>query len=844
MLGPRQSNYVGPEGPKDAKIALVGEAPGAVELRFGRPFVGPAGDLLNQLLLGAGIQRSQCYVTNVIKEKPEDTEKKSNDISTITDLSKKVPIETEAFKGYKALLQKELESTSANIFVAFGNIPLYTLTGIHPAKITKRRGSIYPCTLVEGRKVLACIHPAACLHGPDGKGMYIWKHLIMADLRKAVEESESPSMPDNKWDYIIEPTYDESIEYLKRIKQSAKIISFDIEVVNLEVSCISIATSWNTYNEATQKDICGISMSIPFTKYGSPYFNPDQELEVWRLIGMILQDNSIKKIGQNIIFDTQFLFRKYGLITNNIDDTMIAQAILSPDFPKGLDFITSMYTNEPYYKDDGKQYLKIGGSDEAFWLYNAKDSAVCLEAFPSLIRDIQKMGNEKTYEAQRDLVPILTYMSERGIRMDMEGLQNESARIGDRVSELSETLNRMCGYDINPASPKQLAEYFYSVKGYKPYRKRGTSSVTTDEDALKRLARKGAPEASILLEIRRLSKLKGTYLDVSLDSDGRIRCSYNPVGTETGRLSSSKNIWGTGGNLQNSPPEFLQFMMADDGYMVFEMDLSQAENRLVAYLAPEPAMIETFERGIDVHAKTGSLISGLPIDEVIAQDKEGITCPLGGGRFTWRFWGKKANHGLNYDLGYKTFAFYYEIPENDARYIVTRYHQVYPGVRQYHRTVQAELSKSRALTNLFGRKRLFMDRWGDSIFKEGYAFLPQSTVADKINRHALIPIYYSQGSFGPVELLNQVHDSIKFQIPVSIGFNNIALILMEIKTLMEQPLEYRLKQFTIPVECKVGTRMASYHPENSPLGNMKKVALDGTLSRQLEETWNTFIKQS
>jgi DNA polymerase I-like protein with 3'-5' exonuclease and polymerase domains len=104
--------------------------------------------------------------------------------------------------------------------------------------------------------------------------------------------------------------------------------------------------------------------------------------------------------------------------------------------------------------------------------------------------------------------------------------------------------------------------YFYVTLGHKPYLSKD-GEVTCDEKALKRLSRKGIVEAEILLHYRKLTKMYGTYFEMQFDEDGRFRCSYNPVGTEQGRISSSKNIFGTGGNGQNLPEEMRELMMAD-----------------------------------------------------------------------------------------------------------------------------------------------------------------------------------------------------------------------------------------------------------------------------------------
>ena len=424
------------EGSKQSKIAIIGEAPGAKEVQARRPFVGPSGNLLNQLLQGAGIIRSDCYITNLIKEQPPKTGKKSNDISVFLDVSKKSgAIETDAYKEYKEELRLEIEKTDCNILVAMGNAVLYALTDIHPPSITKRRGSIYECTLVPGRKVMACIHPAACLHsvskleGQAGYkgGMYIWKHFIRHDLQRAKEESVDRIVKRNDFEYVIRPSYMDSKLFLENILDKCITpVAFDIEVVNLEVSCISFAYDYN--NEK-------VAISIPFTADHMEYMSVDQEMEIWNVIAKVIESPDIVKVGQNLVFDTQFLFRSYGiappLVEGILEDTMIAQGVLVPDFPKGLDFITSIYTNEPYYKDEGKKHFSgATGDDRSFWLYNAKDSAICIDALPKQLDELRQLGNIQRYRRQTDLIPILAYMSERGIRMDVEGMKEKSVEVG------------------------------------------------------------------------------------------------------------------------------------------------------------------------------------------------------------------------------------------------------------------------------------------------------------------------------------------------------------------------------------------------------------------------------
>ena len=150
--------------------------------------------------------------------------------------------------------------------------------------------------------------------------------------------------------------------------------------------------------------------------------------------------------------------------------------------------------------------------------------------------------------------------------------------------------------------------------------------------------------------------------------------------------------------MQNIPHSLLKYFLFDKDYIGYRIDLSQAENRIVAYVGNISQMIEAFENGIDVHKLTGSLIFQKPVEEITDEDG---TCALGDGTHSERFWAKKANHGLNYDLGYRSFALLYELQEREAMWIVDRYHMAYPGVRNnYHALVKRLLREGRTIENL------------------------------------------------------------------------------------------------------------------------------------------------
>lgn len=777
--------FVRPEGNLEtARIAIVGEQPGKNELVNGRPFIGAAGRELQEDLQACGLMKQDCYLTNFAKDFDEHVSKYCN-LKSMTFTAHGLEC--------KQMLLEELRGLKTNSIVACGNYAMAALTS--RSGITKWRGSVLDCPELPGKWIIPTLHPATVVWP---KSQYLNKFLIQFDLKRALSVAEN-GFGKKARKLITAPSFLDSMEYLEKVEQeglSGNTVYFDIEIYNEEISCVSFAL------------VDTEAISIPFVDQNGSYFSPQQELEILLKMGSILENPDIAKCGQNVGFDSHFFLRRYGIPACNLEDTMVAQRIIMPDYPMGLDFITSIWTDHHYYKEEGKKYFGGGGWPQ-LWQYNATDSLMCAEALPKQQGKLEQQENIPTYNRQRDIVPPLVYMQERGILVDTEGMIRENKKQREELVVLEEELNTLAGEPLNANSPKQLQKYFYGRLGYKAYVNRKTKSPTTDDTAMTRLARKGVKEASLVQGIRRLVKIIGTYIPVDddgkltkIDSDERVRSSFNPSGTRYSRISSSANIFGTGMNMQNWPHWLLKYLLFDPGYVGYRIDLSQAENRIVAYVGNITPMIEAFENGTDVHKLTAALIFQKSIDEVTTEDG---TCPIGDGTHSERFWGKKANHGLNYDLGDVTFSLTYEMQQKQASWIINRYHMAYPGVRNnYHALVKQMLRNGRVITNLMGRNTLFMDQWGDKLFKEAYSCIPQGTVGDVINERGMNYVYYNQETFSPVELLLQVHDDITLQMPKTIPFIEHARILQRIKSSLETPLlTHDGRSFVIPADITV-----------------------------------------
>jgi DNA polymerase I-like protein with 3'-5' exonuclease and polymerase domains len=298
---------------------------------------------------------------------------------------------------------------------------------------------------------------------------------LQYDLKKAKDIYHDGYAP-TKRNLKVAPNYYESTLFLEECFTSGEagaVIDFDIEIYAEQLSCISFAISPT------------IAMCIPFIDARGDYFTIQNELDIMRMIASILENPKIRKRGQNLVFDSNFLLRRYGIKVVNMDDTMIAQQILMPEFLKGLDFIASIWTDIPYYKAEGKQFMKKGGAFETLWNYNDLDSIVCAEAFPKQYARLEKQGNVPTYERQRKLIEPLTFMMEHGVKIDVEGMTKRYNDMEDDIEEAKQELSKVAGYELNALSPKQLMNYFYTQKNLKPYTKKHKptleKSMTTEE---------------------------------------------------------------------------------------------------------------------------------------------------------------------------------------------------------------------------------------------------------------------------------------------------------------------------------------------------------------------------
>jgi len=700
-----------PIGNKDADIVIVTDKP--FEAKENVWMKGTYKRLFDSLCSKAGIDLYSCYKTCVTKDRVVNFKKSKYNGSSPTPLLR---------REWKEL-REEIKEINPNVVIAVGKEPLRALTGNPTISEHNYRGSILS---TEVGKVIPVYEPSFVMK------MFDKNPIMIFDLQRAFEESKTPDLDRRDRTLLTDPSFSEIMNFLDYCKKQDK-ISFDIETFKggtdryQYIDCLGIATSPD------------YAMCIPFCKAnGKSIWSLEEEIKIYLALADVLSDESVKIIAQNAQFDISHV-EDFGMpVTNLYFDTMNAAKVIEPEFPKGLDFLTSIYTKEPYFKDE---------IDEDRWLYNAKDAAVTYEVHEGQIEDLKDKGLYDFYfEHVHPLIRVFIDVSRQGVRANQEKLNNLDDSLTSDIEEKRAKLKELTGKEINVYSVNDMREYIYEDLKMSPrYNKAG--NLDTSKDSLQEFYRRtGREEFKIMMELRKERSTVSSFTKVDVSEDGRIRTSYLVSGTDSGRLSSKKYVDGTGMNLQNRKKGIMrEIFIPDEGFRFMGADLGQAENRVVAYASNDKKMIEVVESEGDVHRENAALIFDKPVEEITDDERQ---------------MGKRITHANNYMMGIGLFSKIAKISYAKAREYQDRYFNTYPKVKVWHKEIEIQIRTTRVLENPFGRKRRFYGRLSDDTFKSAVSYIPQSTVADKLHDatheiHARLPY--------PARIVLQLHDEIFIQ---------------------------------------------------------------------------------
>jgi DNA polymerase I len=387
------------------------------------------------------------------------------------------------------------------------------------------------------------------------------------------------------------------------------------------------------------------------------------------------------------------------------------------------------------------------------WAYNCEDTVRTLECAEVETHMLQTMGLKEPNAAQQAMFyPVLDAMI-RGVRIDLAARARMAGTLLEELTKREQYFLSILGHPLNPASPKQMKALFYDDLRQKIIINRKTGQPTLDDDALETLGTREPilrPLLRRIAEYRSLGVFLATFVNAPLDSDGRMRCSYNICGTETYRLASRKNAFGTGTNLQNVPkggdeeglelPNIRNLFIPDPGYTFFDMDLKRADLYVVVWEADDQELKHMLRSGIDVHTENAKVV-GMPRQEA-----------------------KKWVHGTNYGGSPRTMAINCGITVKQAEAMQKRWFEAHPGIHKWHQRTEANLRSKHYVENQFGYRRFYFDRV-EALLPEALAWIPQSTVALTINK-IWLKIFHEVKE---AQVLLQVHDSIAGQYPTRDG---------------------------------------------------------------------------
>jgi len=797
------------EGSTRARLVLIGEALGYHEERLGRPFVGPAGFRWQDWLKQAGLQRSDFYITNVYPHKPPDTGKKTNDLGAVP---------AGELHEWTARLHERLAALDDPwLIVPTGNTALRALTGM--SSITRRRGSIYSYRDLRGRviKVIPTIHPAHVLHrNPE------WERRCIADWRRIKSDAEFRELRVPQREHLVRPTIAEVRDFLESAI-GADALAIDIETPRkLVIEALPPTKKGKARFRRTKGDrrvTCvgfsvdpHFSLTIPTTL---EYWHDQQTLDdVWATIRAVC-NLPCEKVLQNGLFDAYWLAQRGITLRNYRYDTRWLSHAMDPLDAHDLGYQASLYTREPYWKDDTKEQNDDEADStirdiETFWRYNGKDAALTRELLDVQHARAARAGRLDFYEQQyAAMFPVLLDMMLHGTALHEPTRQRERA---DRLAEtigLQDKLTALAGEPLygpkGSLSFKRLGTYLYEKLKLPVQRNRSTGGATTREVAVRSLMLRhpkvlgttDEPDApgALILRHRRVEALLRFTKDTIPDTDGRARSAYG--WTDTLRLRAGKNPCGTGNNAQNTDRELLHLYRPDPGCIFLECDLSQAEDRVVKMLTRSRRLIER-ARAMpwenDEHRRAAALIYHVDAAAVTKEQ---------------RYIGKRARHAGNYGMRGKKLS--EELlkegvvmtPDECDAIIATVIDQDTPEVRDWQKSVRQQVLRHRRIENSWG---LVWDaqyeRLGDELFRSCYAFGPQSEVVMLMNNLGYVPLWHwLRATHSKARINQQKHDSLLISTPVDEAWP-IACFL---KAALEQPRVYAGEALTIPCEFKLGT---------------------------------------
>lgn len=556
----------------------------------------------------------------------------------------------------------------------------------------------------------------------------------------------------------------EQLQELKEGLQASGGFAFDTETTDIDpmrARLVGMSFCWEA----------GVAWYVPMN-LSEPLLSPDGQDPVAYLAD-VLADPEIPKCGQNLKYDAHVM-RRAGAPLGGIDfDTMLAHFLLHPEERHNLDELSLQYLG--MHKIPTKELLGTGKNALTMDLvpvpavaeYACEDADATWQLALKLREELEASPDADAQllrDLELPLMPVLERMEAHGILLDKQKLRDLDRELERRQAELEKIVHDEAGEPFNLNSPKQLGPILFEklliqeAAGVKRVGKTKTG-YKTDAATLERY--RGVPIVDALLEYRQITKLRGTYLEALPryvhPETGRIHSSFNQAVAATGRLSSSDP------NLQNIPirteagRKIREAFVAAEGHTLIAADYSQIELRLVAHMSQDPALIQAFQEGADVHARTAALVFA-------DGDQDAVTPEM-------RSRAKAINFGILYGMGPQRLARELDIPFGDARAFIDSYFEALPGVRSWIDQTLADATEAGAVYTLMGRRRRVPElASNDGRVRSNAENIAvnspvQGSAADLIKQAMIAVDQRLADADTGAKMLLQVHDELVFECP-------------------------------------------------------------------------------
>ncbi|MFI5322136.1 MAG: DNA polymerase I [Thermodesulfobacteriota bacterium] len=511
----------------------------------------------------------------------------------------------------------------------------------------------------------------------------------------------------------------------------------------------------------------------------------------------LIEDKGVRKIGQNLKYEL-VLLEMYGLRLTGISfDTMIAAHMLdSSRISYSLDELSRLYLGHSMisYRDvtgTGKSKINFEEVEiEAAKVYSCEDADVAMLLARKLVCELEEADLIRVYrDIELKFIEVIARIEINGMKVDSEKLKELSREFESALKEIEKAIYEEVGYEFNLNSPIQLRQVLFETLSLPQKKLTKSGESSTDVEVLTDLSKFHSVPEKVLAH-RTLSKLKSTYVDalprLVNPRTGRIHTSFNPVGSSTGRLSSSDP------NLQNIPIKTAQgkrireAFIPEDGYIMLSADYSQIELRLLAHFSQDKSLIEAFMTGSDIHNRTASEIFGVTQDLVTPE---------------MRRLSKNINFGIIYGISAFGLAKQLGTSVSIAKSYIDEYFKRYNKVREYiQKSIDDAKSKGYAQT-ILGRRRPIPELNSDDRNRIGFGERTamntpiQGSAADIINI-AMIRIQEKLSSGYKTRMILQVHDELLFEVPER--------ELDEISRIVKEEMECAWK-LRVPIRVEIGT---------------------------------------